>query len=66
MQTCKLERRKRRCQYEGAGLDQLLMEFQKLVLVVLQKLKVDFQRAQSVFASCACIDNNLGNQNISG
>jgi hypothetical protein len=45
MHTCKLERRKRSCQYQDAGLDQLLMEFQKLVLVVLQNLKVAFQWA---------------------
>ncbi len=44
------------------GLDHLLMEFQKLVLVVLQKLKVGYQRAQSVFASCACIKGVKGRQ----
>jgi hypothetical protein len=45
-----------------SSLHQLLMEFQKLVLVVLQILKVDFQRAQSVFACCAYIDNKSGNK----
>ena len=42
------------------------MEFQKLVLVVLEKLKVDFQRAQSVFASCTWVDKKSGNHNIRG
>ncbi len=42
------------------------MELQKLVLVVLEKLKVDFQRTQSVFASCARVDYKSRNHNIRG
>jgi hypothetical protein len=45
-------------------INQLLMEYQKLVLVVLQKLKVGFLRTQSIFASCTCIDNSSGNHGL--
>ena len=42
------------------------MEFQIIVLVVLEKLKVDFRRAQFLVASGALINNKAGNHNIRG
>ena len=42
------------------------MEFQILLLVLLQKLKVDFQRAVLRFASSGFVDNKSGNHNNGG
>ena len=44
----------------------MMMEFQIILLVVLEKLKVDFRRAQPLGASGALINNKSGNHNIRG
>ena len=49
-----------------ADLGQVVMEVHIICLVVLEKLKVDFRRAQPLDASGALINNKSWNHNIRG